>query len=147
MTNIYETEGYPKIFKFGELSYKASKVRVRITDIKWGRYKDMNGNEVDFYRGNGVRLRISENLVLCSVDDPEIVRDDSTTYILYTWGANDSHDHNSAYYESSNLNLYKAFLDLQKLAVEEEGEEVEEKEPESEADENLDIEESSSPNF
>lgn len=147
MTNIYETEGYPKIFKFGELSYKAGKVRVRITDIKWGRYKDMNGNEVDFYRGNGVRLRISENLILSSVDDPEIIRSDSTTYILYTWGANDDHDHNSAYYESGNINLYKAFLDLQKLAVEEEGEEVEEIEPESEADENLDIEESSSPNF
>ena len=147
MTNIYETEGYPKIFKFGDLSYKAGKVRVRITDIKWGRYKDMNGNEIDFYRGNGVRLRISENLILSSVDGPEIIRDDSTTYVLYTWGAGEDHDHNSAYYESGNLNLYKAFLDLQKLAVEEEGEEVEEKEPESEADENLDIEESSSPNF
>ena len=56
----------PKFIKFGELSYKQGNIRARITDIKWGKYKDCDGNEVDFQRGNGQMLKISKYLQICS---------------------------------------------------------------------------------
>ena len=56
----------PKFIKFGELSYKQGNIRARITDIKWGKYKDCDGKEVDFQRGNGQSLKISKYLQICS---------------------------------------------------------------------------------
>ena len=137
----------PKIFKFGELSYKAGRVRVRITDIKWGKIKDINGAEFDFQRGDGKRIKITKNLSICSQSSPELSRGDNGTYILFVWGSNDEYDHESAYYDTDNINLYKAFLDLQQMAIEEDSEEVSEPEVEPEVSEIVDIEESTNPNF
>lgn len=137
----------PKIFKFGELSYKAGRVRVRITDVKWGKIKDINGAEFDFQRGDGKSIKITENLSICSFSSPELRRGDNGTYILFAWGSNEECDHESAYYDTDNINLYKAFLDLQQMAIEEDSEEASEPEAEPELSEIVDIEESTNPNF
>lgn len=137
----------PKIFKFGELSYKAGRVRVRITDVKWGKIKDINGAEFDFQRGDGKRIKITENLYICSQNSPELSRSDNGAYTLFVWGNNNESDHESAYYDTENINLYKAFLDLQQMAIEEDSEEASEPEEEPEVSEIVDIEESTNPNF
>ena len=138
----------PKLIKFGELSYKVGSVRARITDIKWGKYKDCDGNEVDFQRGNGEVLKISKYLQICSVNAPALNYGDGNKniYTLYVWGRGREYDSKSARRSSSDMNLYKAFLDIQKVAIDDEDTETkEEKEPV--VYQELEIEESRDPNF
>ena len=138
----------PKFIKFGELSYKEGSIRARITDVKWGKYKDCDGNEVDFQRGNGKLLKISKHLQICSVNSPALNfgADGKSIYTLYVWGKNEGYDSESARRSSSDMRLYKVFLDIQKVAIDDEDTEAqEEKEPV--VSQELEIEESRDPNF
>lgn len=142
------TYAIPKFIKFGELSYKEGSIRARITDIKWGKYKDCDGNEVDFQRGNGKVLKISKYLQICSVHSPALNYGDdgNNIYTLYVWGKRENYDSESARRSSSDMKMYKAFLDMQKVAIDDEDTEVqEEKEPV--VSQELEIEESRDPNF
>ena len=135
----------PKFIKFGELSYKQGNIRARITDIKWGKYKDCDGNEVDFQRGNCQVLKISKYLQICSSSSPALLYGNKI-YCLYVWGGDNNRDSESARFGSSKMNLYKVFLDMQKVAINDEDTEVQvEKEPV--ISQELEIEESRDPNF
>ena len=135
----------PKFIKFGELSYKQGNIRARITDIKWGKYKDCDGNEVNFQRGNGQILKISKYLQICSSSSPALLYGNKI-YCLFVWGSDEEGDSNSARYYSSKMNLYKVFLDMQKVAIDDEDTEVR-KEKEPVISQELEIEESRDPNF
>lgn len=137
----------PKILKFGELSYKGGSVRVRITDVKWGKYKDMYGNEIDFQRGNEKELKISDRITLVSSSHPALDRVSEESWNLFVWGNDRDEDSESARYNSSDyLELHDAFEDIQKLQIEEESSEEEEsKEPI--VSEDLPIEETSNSDF
>lgn len=135
----------PKFIKFGDLSYKQGNIRARITDIKWGKYKDCDGNEVDFQRGNSQVLKISKHLQICSSSSPALLYGNKI-YCLFVWGSDEERDSNSARHYSSKMDLYKVFLDMQKVAIDDEDTEVqEEKEPV--ISQELEIEESRDPNF